>query len=186
VKFLPRRSPFGLIQEDVFPSEWLVLVCGMLLNQTSRKQIDRVFPMFVEKWSSPVRFIEADRIEIETLLRPLGLASRRTKLLFDMTKTYLTSDWAHARELPGVGTYGSRSWEIFCVGTLGDEEPRDRALTLYWKWARKHERREKETSGKREESRPEDEETENSGHQRASRPRRRQEGDLTCEDASHL
>lgn len=52
-----------------------------------------------------------------------------------MTEHYLTSSWSDARELPGIGEYGARAWEIFCEGKLGTEAPKDHALTQYWVWA---------------------------------------------------
>jgi hypothetical protein len=51
-----------------------------------------------------------------------------------MSTAYLTGDWKHASELPGVGDYAARMWEIFFLGKLGDEPPNDGALKLYWYW----------------------------------------------------
>ena len=40
------------------------------------------------------------------------------------------------RELPGVGEYAARTYEIFCKGDLGDVPPADHSLVKYWNWAR--------------------------------------------------
>lgn len=56
-----------------------------------------------------------------------------------MSKAYLTGNWEHASELPGVGDYAARMWEIFFLGRMGDEPPKDGALKLYWYWMKLHE-----------------------------------------------
>ena len=73
------------------------------------------------------------------VIRPLGFANRRAENLFKMTHHYLAGPWEHARDLPGIGEYGARSWEIFCRGIIGDEVPKDHALTDYWRWYQQHE-----------------------------------------------
>lgn len=137
---IPPRSPFGLIQEDLWPNAWLILVAGMMLNCTSRKQVERVLPEFRRRWPTPQAFMKADVIDVADLCRPLGFANRRTVNLKKMTERYLAGPWQHARELPGVGEYGARAWEIFCLGSLGDEAPKDHALVRYFEWRKHHDR----------------------------------------------
>lgn len=134
---LPALSPYGLIQESLWPNEWWILLSCMMLNCTSRKQVEQVLPAFIQTWPEPTTFLAAETSEVERLVKPLGFASRRTKNIFRMTSTYVEGKWSHASELPGIGKYGARAWEIFCVGTLGDDDPNDHALTRYWEWARK-------------------------------------------------
>lgn len=80
--------------------------------------------------------MKADRDEVADVIRPLGFVNRRTANMFKMTEAYLTAPWQHARELPGIGEYGARAWEIFCKGELGDEPPKDHALVLYYDWVK--------------------------------------------------
>lgn len=54
-----------------------------------------------------------------------------------MTRVYLTTDWQHAKELPGIGAYAAAAWEIFCDGTIPIEEPKDHALVLYYRWLKR-------------------------------------------------
>ena len=135
---IPPRSPFSLLQEDLWSSapesEWIILVACIMLNCTTRKQVEKILPSFREKWPAPQTFINADKIEVATLITPLGFCRRRTVCLMQMTKQYLEGTWTHASELPGIGPYGSTSWEIFCRGIIGDEPPKDHALTQYWAW----------------------------------------------------
>ena len=110
----------------------------MMLNQTSRKQVEKVLPEFVKLWPTPQLFLEANPLAVSDVCRSLGFATRRTDNMLKMTRRYLTGPWEHARDLPGIGEYGARSWEIFCRGIIGDEAPNDHALVDYWTWYKQH------------------------------------------------
>lgn len=133
---IPARSPFSLIQEDIFPNKWMIIVVGILLNQTKRKQVEKILPEFMSRWPTPESFMRASTDDVVSLCKPLGFANRRTKNLFKMTEKYLSNDWTDLRELPGVGEYCARSYEIFVEGVVGCEPPKDRALLVYWTWVR--------------------------------------------------
>lgn len=136
--WIPPRSPYGLIQEDVWPNEWLILVCCMMLNCTTRKQVEKVLPTFLNKWPSPQEFLNAERQEIVITISPLGFGNRRADNLIKMTKHFSESSWERADQLPGIGLYASTAWEIFCQGIFRDVEPKDGALKVYWNWYRRH------------------------------------------------
>ena len=133
----PPVSPYGLIQETLWPSEWKILVVCIMLNQTQRKQVEPIAREFFKLWPTAQDFMNVDPESVVTLLTPLGFGNRRTDNLIKMTKHYLTAPWEHARELPGIGGYAARAWEIFCLGELGDEPPNDHALVRYYDWAKK-------------------------------------------------
>jgi len=121
-------------------SEWLILVTCMMLNCTTRKQVEKVLPEFRRRWPTPQAFAGASTDEVRELIRPLGFANRRAANLQKMTAAYLAGGWKHARELPGIGAYAAAAWEIFCDGKLPEECPQDHALTQYWRWAKKREK----------------------------------------------
>jgi methyl-CpG-binding domain protein 4 len=133
---IPFRSPYSLIQEDLFPDEWKCFVACLMLNCTTRKQVEKILPTFFGRWPNPKAFLQANKSNVERLISPLGFGKRRTQRLFEMTSKYAGGEWKHASELPGVGEYASRSWEIFFQNKLGDDLPNDGALALYWKWAK--------------------------------------------------
>lgn len=154
-RFAAPLSPHDLIQEhyrDDPEFEWKVLVCCMMLNQTSRKQLDQVVERFFEKWSNPFDLLIAVPEDIEQAIKSLGFKSMRTKRLLKMSDQFmeakkvaaleqgegarLTSEQASA--LYGVGEYALRAFEIFCLGKLGDEPPQDHSLIKYWSWGREH------------------------------------------------
>lgn len=135
-RYVPPRSPFGLIQEDLWPNEWMILVSCILLNLTNRKQVEQVLPEFMERWSTPEQFMEADYTDVAELIAPLGFLRRRTVCLKKMTERYLEGEWEDSRDLPGIGAYGGASHDIFCRGIIPSKCPKDGALTLYWNWWR--------------------------------------------------
>jgi methyl-CpG-binding domain protein 4 len=138
MKFIPPISPYGLIQESLWPNEWLILVSCMMLNCTTRKQVEKVLPIFLKKWPTPNDLLTCDMVDLVTTISPLGFGNKRADNLIKMTKHYLMSNWTHAGQLPGIGQYASAAWEIFCVGRLSDQPPKDHALVKYWTWALKH------------------------------------------------
>lgn len=136
--WIPPLSPYGLIQESLWPDEWKCLVACLMLNCTTRKQVEKVIPEFFLRWPSPAQFLSAKLEEITALISPLGFQNRRATRLLEMTDAYINRDWRHASELPGVGDYAARSWEMFFKNSLGKHPPADGALVLYWNWRKKH------------------------------------------------
>lgn len=143
--WLPPRSPYSLIQEDLWSSrpesEWLILCVCLMLNCTSRRQVERVLPEFMRRWPTPGSFLEAETTEIIDVIRSLGFANRRTNNLRKMTTRYLASDWEHAEDLPGVGPYAAAAWEMFCAGAIPIECPKDHSLSSYWRWLTRERRK---------------------------------------------
>jgi methyl-CpG-binding domain protein 4 len=136
-QWYPPRSPFGLIQEDLFPNRWHILVACLMLNCTSRKQVEKVIRPFIDRGPPPEALLAADPDDIKRLISPLGFGVRRTANLLKLAEAYLSSNWMDARQLPGVGEYAGRSYDIFCRGVIGSERPNDHALVDYWEWLKK-------------------------------------------------
>lgn len=132
----PPVSPHGLLQEQFVSDEWMVLVCCLLLNRTTRKQVDKVLPVFVQLCPTPAQLLAVSETDLAVLIKPLGFSTRRAKTLRAMTDAYLHAAWTNVRELPGVGEYAGRAHDIFCRGVLGDDPPKDHALVAYWNFCR--------------------------------------------------
>jgi methyl-CpG-binding domain protein 4 len=135
---MPPRSPFGLIQEDLWPNEWRILIACQMLNCTTRRQVEKVINEFFEEWPTPLACATANVSDVSTVIKSLGFANRRANNLVKMSHEFMEHTWKHARELTGIGDYAARAWEIFCLGKLGDDEPNDGALSVYWKWRKLH------------------------------------------------
>lgn len=144
---IPPRSPYGLIQEDLWPDEWKILIACVMLNCTSRKQVEKVAMKFFMRWSTAEALLLASESDIQGEVASLGFKVRRTKMMLSLSKAYISSSWTDASELPGIGEYGSRSWRIFCNDDLGAEAPKDHALTKYWHWRKKNDKEKNDRTG---------------------------------------
>lgn len=134
--WIPPLSPHGLIQESLWPDEWAILVSCIMLNCTTRKQVEKILPGFLKRWPTPGDLLTAEKEDIVTTISPLGFGKRRADNLISMSREFLKGTWEHARDLPGIGRYGAAAWEIFCCGFIGNDAPVDHALVKYWDWAK--------------------------------------------------
>lgn len=125
----------GLLLQEVLVVQpdgpWRVLVGCCLLNKTSRKQADRVWPELFLRWPSPSAMASADAADLEELLRPLGFGRVRAKRLVEMSSAYAAGSWSDVVQLPGVGKYASDSWKIFVEGDRSSVDPDDKELKRY-------------------------------------------------------
>ena len=134
---LPNRSPYSLIQEDLWPDEWKCLVACVMLNCTTRRQVEKVLPVFFRRWPTAADVSQANPDEVSQIISTLGFKNRRTASLIRLAKEYSKKNWTHVHELPGIGEYASRMWEMFFLNFLGDDKPHDGALTMYWVWRKR-------------------------------------------------
>ena len=127
----PPRSPHALLQESLWPDEWRVLVSCLLLNQTTRLQVDKVVDRLFHTYPGPVSMTMAMDADLYDIVKPLGLANKRVKTLKRFSEEYLTNDWNTPKDLYGCGKYADDTWRIFCRGDWRDVEPHDHALNDY-------------------------------------------------------
>jgi len=129
----PPRSPHNLIQEDLWPDAWRMLIACLMLNLTTRKQVDGVIYEFFKMCPTAELCASKDPAELESLLRPLGMQFKRSKTLVRFSQEYLKG-WNDIGDLHGVGKYARDSHLIFSEGRYTDVVPHDHALVDYWKW----------------------------------------------------
>jgi len=109
---------------------WQHMVAVIMLNQTGRKPVKTVFPVFVDRWPGPWVFLHANEQEVRDVIWPLGMVNVRYKRLCRMTQDFLTWDYEDATMLYGIGKYGSDSYEIFFKNNYA-VEPTDKELKRY-------------------------------------------------------
>ena len=109
---------------------WQHMVAVIMLNQTGRKPVKTVLPLFLVSWPDPYAFLRADSKTIRDVIWPLGMVNVREKRLVQMTRDYLTWDGEDATMLYGIGKYGSDSYEIFFKQNYA-VEPTDKELRRY-------------------------------------------------------
>ena len=61
--------------------KWQHMVAVIMLNQTGRKPVKTVLPIFLDRWQSHTQFIWATPAEIQEVIWPLGLVNVRTQRL---------------------------------------------------------------------------------------------------------
>jgi methyl-CpG-binding domain protein 4 len=109
---------------------WQHMVAVIMLNQTGRKPVKTVFPIFINRWPTPLQFGQAIEQEIKEVIWPLGMVNVRCKRLVRMTEDFLTWDGEDATLLYGIGKYGSDSYEIFFKQNY-TVQPTDKELVRY-------------------------------------------------------
>jgi len=133
MKLSPLRDDL-MVQEqlpatNLFIRGWQHMVAVIMLNQTGRKPVKQVLPLFLSKWDSPTDFVIAPEQAVKDVIWSLGMMNVRYIRLKRMTQDYLTWDRKDATMLYGIGQYGSESYRIF----FNNErfEPKDKELRKY-------------------------------------------------------
>lgn len=138
MRWKPPKSPYGLIQEQLWEDPWKIFVVCIFCNLTKRVKSEPYFWECINRWPTAEAMSFADIRELESLIQPLGLSQRRSKALIQMSKDYLQKDWKDNPEvLYGIGKYASDAYRIFCKGEWQDVEPKDGALVNYHNFLKK-------------------------------------------------
>ena len=109
----------------------------MLHNQTSRKQVDKVYPHLFKKYPSAKEMSRADTSILSNILKPLGLYNRRARSLIKMSEQFYENRWKKPTDLYGCGKYAEDCYRVFCTGEWKDVTPTDHALNDYVDWLNK-------------------------------------------------
>ena len=129
------NSPYLLLQEIYREHPWRMLVCCIMLNCTSRKQVDQVRAKFFEKWPDASSAVDADELEMQETIALLGFKAKRTKTIRRFSAEFIQKGWKEPNELHGIGKYGQDSWEIFQKYNF-NVLPTDSVLVTYLNWAK--------------------------------------------------
>ena len=109
---------------------WQHMVAVIMLNQTGRKPVKTVAPVFWSKWRTPYSLLQATPDEVRDVIWSLGMVNRRYDRLTQMTLDFEEWDGNQADKLYGIGKYGSDSYEIFFKQNY-TVEPTDKELIRY-------------------------------------------------------
>ena len=122
-----QQLPGGL---DSGNAAWQHMTAVIMLNQTGRKPVKTVAPIFWQNWQCPLSFLHASEAEVKDVIWSLGMVNVRYKRLHQMSKDFFTWDRDDATMLYGIGKYGSDSYEIFFKNNLL-VQPTDKELLRY-------------------------------------------------------
>jgi methyl-CpG-binding domain protein 4 len=109
---------------------WQHMVAVIMLNQTGRKAVKYVLPIFLNHWPTPNKFLFSTIDEVKEVIWPLGMYNVRFQRLKRMTADFLLWDGDDAKLLYGIGKYGSDSYEIFFKQNYS-VQPTDKELKRY-------------------------------------------------------
>ena len=119
-----------LIVQQQVKSVWQHMVGVICLNLTNRVQVKSVLPKLFKKYPNPISFIRGSSKTQAKMLAPLGMVNVRLQRLKNMSIDFLTWDYKYAKDLHGIGKYGSDSYRIFFKNEV-PENVEDKELKRY-------------------------------------------------------
>jgi len=132
----PPKSPYNLVQEQLYHDPWRIFVACIFCNLTKRIQSEPIMWQFFQKYPTAQDAANARHEDVANMVAILGLKNRRAMSLIKMSKDYISKPW-HADPkgtLHAVGKYAEDAYRIFCVGDWMDVNPQDHALNDYHDW----------------------------------------------------
>lgn len=118
-----------MVQEQV-ATAWQHMVGVICLNLTNRKQVKRILPGFFKRWPGPEQLLRSRISDIEDAVKELGMQRVRARRIYRMSIDYMTWDGTDAKDLCGIGQYGSDSYDIFYKHNYSIK-PADKELKAY-------------------------------------------------------
>ena len=113
-----------------YVEKWRHMVAVIMLNQTGRKPVKTVYPLFMHHWPTPGSLLISTPEEVKNIIWSLGMSTVKENRIRRMTANYVNWDGNDATKLYGIGKYGSDSYEIFFKHNY-TVEPTDKELRRY-------------------------------------------------------
>lgn len=108
----------------------------MFLNQTTRKQVDKIRDDFFEMYPDPETAAAADVEKMAEMIKCLGFKNMRSARIIKMSSQYAAGNWKDVQQLHGIGKYAKDSWELF-ENLNFSVVPDDGVLVRYVEWGKK-------------------------------------------------
>ncbi|XP_046683020.1 methyl-CpG-binding domain protein 4-like protein isoform X2 [Homalodisca vitripennis] len=84
-QWIPPRSPYSLVQEDLFDNPWQLLVATIFLTKTAAKRALPQLHKFLAQYSRPEDILQASYEDIDEYFKPLGLTNTRSHTIMRFT-----------------------------------------------------------------------------------------------------
>lgn len=97
-KLLGQTYPYAVAELD-FGSAWELLVATVLSAQTTDVRVNATTPALFQRWPDPRALAEAERVEIEEMLRPLGFYRSKARSIQGLAQRV---EEDHDGEVPGT------------------------------------------------------------------------------------
>ena len=118
-----------IIQKKYQGDPWKVVICCIMLNQTTNTQVRPVVERFFERFPNPKRAAESQETEISNMLTGTGLQNQKAKRILNFSRSWVSGE-RDRDKLPGVGPYAKEALRIFVDGDL-NFVPNDKKLRIY-------------------------------------------------------
>jgi len=113
-----------------YVEKWRHMVAVIMLNQTGRKPVKTVYPLFMHHWPTPGSLLLSTPEAVKNIIWSLGMSTVKENRIRKMTADYVKWDGNDATKLYGIGKYGSDSYEIFFKHNY-TVDPTDKELRRY-------------------------------------------------------
>ncbi len=113
-----------------YVEKWRHMVAVIMLNQTGRKPVKTVYPLFMHYWPTPGCLLPSTPEAVKNIIWSLGMSTVKENRIRRMTADYVNWDGNDATKLYGIGKYGSDSYEIFFKHNY-TVDPTDKELRRY-------------------------------------------------------
>ena len=113
-----------------YVEKWRHMVAVIMLNQTGRKPVKTVYPLFMHYWPTPYTLLNSTPKQVKDIIWGLGMSTVKENRIRRMTSDYINWDGEDATKLYGIGKYGSDSYEIFFKHNY-TVDPTDKELRRY-------------------------------------------------------
>jgi methyl-CpG-binding domain protein 4 len=101
-----------IIQEKYIDDPWKILICCILLNQTTNNQVRSIVESFFEKWPNYKSVTQVEFELIRDHIRTTGFQNLKAKRIISLSSKW-DPDIKDPSKLPGVGKYAMEAWRIF-------------------------------------------------------------------------
>ncbi len=119
----------NIIQKEYSDDPWKVLICCILLNQTSNKQVRPLISDFFKKWPDSSSVNSEDELAISDFIKTTGFQNVKARRI-----KKFSNEWSSGIRDPfkfsGIGDYGREAWRIFVTKDL-EFIPKDNKLRMY-------------------------------------------------------
>ena len=120
---------YDIIQEKYADDPWKVLVCCILLNQTSNTQVRPLIEDFFIKWPNPFYVSLEKKETISNFIRTTGFQNIKAGRILKFSKEWIEGG-RDPKKFTGIGEYGREAWRIF-VDRDTNFSPKDKKLKMY-------------------------------------------------------
>jgi methyl-CpG-binding domain protein 4 len=119
-----------MVQQQV-KNVWQHMVGVICLNQVNRRQTKPLLTKFFKQWPTANKLLRSATIPmLEEFLAPLGMQKVRAKRIYKMSIQFESWDGNDAKQLYGIGKYGSDSYRIFYKNEIPNDV-KDKELKRY-------------------------------------------------------